>query len=164
MTEFEHAILFFELAQTASANMANYMAIISAFIVVAYVVAHKLDRVLMILAIIIYSLFALGLTNESFQVYSDLSRLGIQMDSKFGSVSDTDLGWLGPVAMGADFFYILPKIIFTMLTLTYLGSIFFFFQRRRVLMPRPAKKTKPQQNKVSVAKTAKPKTAAKTPQ
>jgi len=133
MTEYEHAILFFELAQAASAVMANYMAIVSAFVVVAYVVSHRLDNVLTIIAVFIYSLFALGLTNEIFQIYSDLSRLGIQIEAKFGAIPETDLGWFGPLATGPEFLYVLPKIIFTMLSLTYLGSLFFFFHRRHQL-------------------------------
>lgn len=130
MTEFEHVILFTEFAQAASAVMANYMTLVFAMVVTSYMAAHRLDRFMTVIALLLYSLFALGFCNEIFQIYSDLARLGIQIAAA-GDTPDTSLGWFGPVATSPDFLYVMPKIIGTMIVMAYIGSILFFFRARK---------------------------------
>ncbi|MGJ8563370.1 MAG: hypothetical protein ACSHXY_07440 [Alphaproteobacteria bacterium] len=130
MTEYEHTILFLEFAQAASSVMANYMALVFAMIVTSYMAAHRLDRLMTGIALTIYSLFALGFCNEIFQLYSDLSRLGISI-ADMGNNPSTSLTWFGPIATGPDFLHILPEIIGGMIVLAYFGSILFFFRARK---------------------------------
>jgi len=130
MTEYEHTILFLELAQAASSLMANYMTLVFAMIVTSYMAAHRLDRFMVWAALILYSSFALGFCNEIFQVYSDMSRLGIRI-AELGEKPDTALGWFGPVASSPDFLYVLPKLVGGMIILAYIGSILFFFRARK---------------------------------
>ena len=132
MSEYEHAILFIEFAQAASAAMANYITLVFAMVVASYLAAHRLDRLMSGIAILIYSMFALGFCNEIIQIYSDLSNLGIAMEDKFGGIPETSLGWLGPVRAGADFLHILPTLIGTMVLLAYGASIWFFLRARRL--------------------------------
>ena len=131
MTEYEHAILFVEFAQTASAAMANYITLVFAMIVASHLAARRLDRWLASIAIFIYSIFALGYCNEIIQIYSDLSRLGIQMEDRFGDLPETSLAWIGPVGVGADFMHILPILIAIMTLLAYAASVWFFFRSRK---------------------------------
>lgn len=131
MSEYEHTILFVEFAQACSALMANFMTLVFAMVVTSYIAAHRLDRVMMWLALAIYSMFTLGFINEIFQVYSDLSRLGIEIATKFGDIPEKPLSWFGPVAEGPEFLYILPYLILFMTLLTYVASILFFLRARK---------------------------------
>ena len=131
MTEYEHAILFVEYAQACSAQMANLMTLIFAMVVTSYIAAHRLDRVMMWLALAIYSMFTLGFINEVFQLYSDLSRLGMKIAEEFGPLPRTALSWFGPISDGPDFLYALPYLILFMTLLTYVASILFFLRARK---------------------------------
>lgn len=130
MTEYEYMVLFLEFAQAASSVMANYMTLVFAMLVTSYMAAHRLDRLMMWIALVMYSLFALGFCNEIFQIYSDLSRLGIRI-SEVGNVPTTSLGWFGPLATSPDFLYVMPNIIGSMIVAAYAGSIIFFFRARK---------------------------------
>jgi hypothetical protein len=130
MTEYEHAILFLELIQTGNATMANYMTLVFGMLVTSYLAAHRIDRVMLWIALAIYTMFALGFCNELIQIYSDFSRLGLQM-VELGQDPNTDLGWIGPIAASPDFFHILPTIIRIMTIGAFVGSLVFFFRARR---------------------------------
>jgi hypothetical protein len=130
MTEYEHAILFLELLQVANGTMANYMTLVFGMIVTSYLAAHRIDRLMMWVALAIYAMFALGFCNEIFQVYSDFARLGIQL-SELGKLPDTDLKWFGPVATGPEFLHVLPHIIRVMTLSAFVGSLIFFFRARK---------------------------------
>ncbi|RZV41430.1 MAG: hypothetical protein EX271_08050 [Acidimicrobiales bacterium] len=99
-------------------------------IVTSYMAAHRLDRLMMWIALIIYTFFALGFCNEIFQLYSDLSRLGIQI-AEIGAQPNSALGWFGPVATSPDFLYVLPRLVLFMIVAAYIGSVVFFFRARK---------------------------------
>lgn len=130
MTEYEHVQLFFQIVDVANGTISNYMTLVFGMLVTSYLAAHRLDRLMAGIALAIYSLFALGLCNEVFQVYSDFARLGLQI-SEFGSVPETALGWFGPVALGPDGLTAIPVIILTVTLGAYIGSILFFFRARK---------------------------------
>lgn len=123
-------VRFLEFAQAASAMMANYMTLVFAMLVTSYLAAYRLDRLMMWIALIIYSLFSLGFSNEIYQLYLDMSRLGFR-NSEFSEVPTTALGWLGPIASSPDFFHVMPHIIGSMIVAAYIGSIVFFFRARK---------------------------------
>jgi len=119
MSDYELASLFFIIMEAAQSTFANFLAIISGMIAVSYFFAHKLDRTLSALLLVIFSLFALGFINEIFAAYSDFARLGAQIDAQ-GQLPDTGLGWMGPVTW----------IILVMTISSYLATIWFFFHAR----------------------------------
>lgn len=130
MTEYEHVQLFFQIVDVAGGTTSNYMTLIFGMLVSSYLAAHRLDRLMAAIALIIYSLFSFGLCNEIFQVYSDFARLGLRI-SEFGTVPETSLGWFGPVAFGADGLRMIPYIMLVVTIGTYIGSIWFFFRARK---------------------------------
>ncbi|HBN93216.1 MAG TPA: hypothetical protein DD397_11680, partial [Hyphomonas sp.] len=77
MTNYELTYLFYEAIQVGNGTMANYMTLVFGMLVTSYLAAHRLDRVMMWIALVIYSMFALGFCNEIFQSYSDFARLGL---------------------------------------------------------------------------------------
>jgi len=129
MTDYELASLFFTIMDAAQATFANFLAIISGMIAVSYFFAHKLDRTLSTLLLVIFSLFSLGFINELFAAYSDFARLGAEISAQ-GQLPDTSLGWMGPVMGEPEGLSAVPWIILTMTGASYLATIWFFFHAR----------------------------------
>lgn len=130
MSEYEQTSLFFQIVGVGNGTMANYMTLLFGWLVTSYLAAHRLDRVMMWIAVTLYSMFALGFCNEIYQVYSDFARLGLQL-ADIGQSPNSDLGWFGPVATSPDALNLIPEFIRGMTLLAYVGSIVFFFRARR---------------------------------
>lgn len=130
MSAFEQTYLFFEIISVGNATMANYMTLVFGMLVTSYLAAHRLDRVMMWIALVIYSMFALGFINEIFQAYSDFARLGLALAEK-GQLPNADLAWFGPVAVGEGAMHVIPTIVLIMTLSAYIGSIAFFFRARK---------------------------------
>ncbi|KAA9134149.1 hypothetical protein F3N42_00985 [Marinihelvus fidelis] len=130
MSEFEQVSLFFQIVSVGNGTMANYMTLVFGMLVTSYLAAHRIDRVMMWIALVIYSMFALGFCNEIYQVYSDFSRLGIVLAER-GQLPQSGLGWFGPVATSADALPVIPWMVLAMTLLAYVGSVAFFFRARR---------------------------------
>ena len=130
MTNYELTYLFYEAIQVGNGTMANYMTLVFGMLVTSYLAAHRLDRVMMWIALVIYSMFALGFCNEIFQSYSDFARLGLLLAER-GQLPDSDLGWFGAVAVGEEPFHVIPKLVALMTLAAYAGSIAFFFRARK---------------------------------
>lgn len=130
MSEYELSNLFFQALGVANATMANYMTLVFGMLVSSYLAAHRLDRIMMWIALLLYSLFALGFCNEIFQIYTDFSRLGLLLAER-AEVPTADLGWLGPVTSKEGGFEVVPQIIRVITLGTYIGSMLFFFRARK---------------------------------
>ena len=131
MTEFELATLFFQIADTAHAAIANFLTIVFAMIVVSYLVAHRLDRIATGLLLSAYSLFSFGLAFEIFNLYRDFIRLGWEL-AKYQDAHPTAFAWLG---MASDLKegpnWVIPTVIAAVCIIAYLGSMMFFLRMRR---------------------------------
>jgi len=129
MTDYEYASLFFAILDAAQATFANYLAIVSGMIAVSYFFAHKLDRTLSALLLLIYSLFALGFINELFSAYSDFARLGAVLAER-GALPGSGLGWMGPVIAGPGGLAAIPFVILAMTLASYVATLWFFFHAK----------------------------------
>jgi len=130
MTEYEQVSLFFEMVNVANGTITNYMTLLFGMLVTSYLAAHRLDRVMMTLALLIYSMFSLGFCNEIFQLYSDFSRLGLKL-AALGAMPDSGLGWFGPVATSPEPLKVIPYVVITMMLGAYFASMAFFFRARK---------------------------------
>lgn len=130
MTNYELTYLFYEAVQTANGTITNYMTLVFGMLVTSYLAAHRLDKVMMTLALVIYSMFSLGFINEIFSAASDFARLGLFLAER-GQDPSADLGWFGPVVDGAGGMHVIPWAILTMIVAAYLGSMAFFFRARK---------------------------------
>jgi len=130
MTNYELTYLFYEAVQTGDGTMTNYMTLVFGMLVTSYLAAHRIDRVMMWIALFIYSMFALGFCNGIFQAYSDFSRIGLTLAER-GKLPESDLGWFGPVVNGAGSVKFVPSTVGVMVIGAYAGSIAFFFQARK---------------------------------
>tara|TARA_R110002072_G_scaffold150048_2_gene298123 strand:+ start:43 stop:447 length:405 start_codon:yes stop_codon:yes gene_type:complete len=131
MSDYEYASLFFTIMEAAQATFANFLAIVSGMIAVSYFFAHKLDRTLSSLLLLIFSLFALGFINELFAAYSDFARLAAVIGER-GGMAESALGWMGPVVNGAGGIAAVPWIILSMTLASYVATIWFFFHARKM--------------------------------
>jgi len=131
MSEYEMATLFYQVVEAAHAALANYLTVVFAVLVVSYFVANKLNRVAWICLLGVYSIFAIGMTNEIVSLYSDMVRLGWQMASQMDA-EKTALSWHG-MASGIEDGprWAIPIVVAAMCGLAYVGSIIFFFQIRK---------------------------------
>lgn len=130
MTDYELSNLLFQSLSVANATMANYMTLVFGMLVSSYLAAHRLDRIMMWIALVLYSVFALGFCNEIFQVYSDFSRIGLQLSER-SALPDTSLLWFSAVGNSGDGLAAIPHIVRIMTVGTYIGSILFFFRARK---------------------------------
>ena len=130
MTDYELTYLFFEIVQTSNGTITNFMTLVFGMLVTSYLAAHRLDRVMMWLALVIYSLFALGFINEIYQASSDFARIA-QVIAARGELPGSDLGWFGPVVNGPASMNVIPNLILVMFLSAYAGSIAFFFRARK---------------------------------
>ena len=125
------ANLFYQLVEAAHAALANYLTVVFVVLVVSYFVAHKIDRAAWIFLLGVYSLFAIGVTNEIFSLYSDMVRLGWQMANQFDA-ENTALSWHGMASSTAGGpRWSIPITVASMCGLAYVGSLFLFFQIRK---------------------------------
>ncbi|MGI9201206.1 MAG: hypothetical protein ACR2QL_09115 [Woeseiaceae bacterium] len=131
MTEYEYATLFFQVAETAHAAIANFLTIVFAMIVVSYLAADKIDRYATGLLLSAYTLFSLGLAFEIFNIYRDLSNLGWEL-AKYQDANPMAYTWLG---MASDLENgpnaVIPTVISTVCIIAYLGSMMFFVRMRK---------------------------------
>ena len=133
MTEFEQITLFFQIVSVANGTISNYMTLLFGMLVTSYLAAHRLDRVMATIALVVYSMFSLGFCNEIFQVYSDFSRLGLQL-AELGRLPDSSLGWFAPVFSSPGPLKAIPYIVGSMMLGAYLASLVFFFRARKANM------------------------------
>lgn len=130
MTEYEQVSLFFAILEVANTSLTIYMTLLFGMVVASYMAAHRLDRVMMVLALIIYSIFCLGLCNQIFHVFSDFSRLGLHIAAQ-GVGPNTDLGWFGPVINNPESLRHIPAFGLLMIFSAYVGSVLFFLRARK---------------------------------
>ncbi len=98
MSDYELASLFFTIMEAAQATFANFLAIISGMIAVSYFFAHKLDRTLSALLLVIFSLFSLGFINEIFAAYSDLPDWALRSAHRASCPRPVWAGWARSLA------------------------------------------------------------------
>jgi hypothetical protein len=131
MSDYQMAALFFQIAEAAQAGFANFMALITAMVVVSWFVGSRLSRGMAIAVLVIYTVACFGFGNEIFSLYGDLARLGSALHAR-GAEGAIDLGWLGPVRAGsADAMAFIPYTVLAMMLAAYIATFWFFLHARR---------------------------------
>lgn len=124
MTELELYMAFVQVASYSDAHIQNFTALLFAFLIAAYLVSHKLDRVMVGIVLSLYSAMALRYTFVYFNASDDVVAMAAQL-RKLAAMPDSNIAWLeiGPVHI---FYTAVAGIMF----LCYLASIAFFFRTR----------------------------------
>lgn len=126
MSDFEKALLFSEFLNTANFVFSNYMAMIFAMLTASYFLAHKMNRWIVVLFLVLYSIAALMTGSGVIFAFSDFASLGTHIHAT-SQGAESDLSWLGPTGPGGATMLHLPMMISIMVVIAYLGSLGFFF-------------------------------------
>ena len=130
MTEYEMASLANELLTTATNLTSAYFSISSAFIVGAYVGAHRLNRTMVAIVVGLFLLWSLSLISQAGAVTRNY--YGLLAQIRESAKSSGAFAWYHPQLMPSEYLEFRPGAIFISLLVVMLASIFFFFYCRRV--------------------------------
>jgi hypothetical protein len=137
MTDYEIVSLFHEVITGVNASLTNYLTVLLAMLVASHLAAHRLDRGAATVALLIYSVFSLGMINEIHAGYRDFAAIGMEM-ARVGGLPGSTIGWHPTVANGGAGLTAIPKVILGILLGSYVASMWFFFHARRTHAVEPA--------------------------
>jgi hypothetical protein len=131
MTDFELAMLFKEYLSLLQSQYINLVSVIFAFLVAGYLVASKLQSMMVVVVITLFSAFVLDAILALNFLAADTLRLQELMAARIEAGSTELLfhsGARGDTA-SADFFFAASRAV--AVAGGYIGSIVFFFYQRR---------------------------------
>ena len=132
MSDYEMVDIFLQYSNNLQTHFMNYVAVLFAFLIAAYLIAHKLESSM---AFIIIGLFTLVAMIQGVNISGaghDFASLGMEVAAR-ASQDSTNLDrhgtqtWLGHIG--------LPFVRFStamVVIVSYLGGLIFFFHQRHV--------------------------------
>ena len=126
MTDYEILSLFGEFATNTQDTFINYVSILSAFIIASYLVANKLTNRMAVVLIGLFSMVAIQQGTALLLHWND--QLGLLAEIR----GRDELGWHGANRAPAWFGLVFYATYFVTVFGGYIGSLIFFFERRRV--------------------------------
>ena len=125
MPEYDSVALFLDFANTSQQLVLAYVSVISAFLVMSYFAAQKLDFWLMIIVLILFTAICLLLFVQMTLIRTDLTTLYQTIQSQKASVG---LEWFGT----SDVWVVrLLNFLHQFVTIGgYIGCLCFFFRQR----------------------------------
>ncbi|WP_291841749.1 hypothetical protein [Maricaulis sp.] len=135
MSDFELALLFSEYLNTANFIFSNFMALVFAMLTASFFLAHRMERWVAVLFLVLYSIGAVMTGAGVLFAFTDFAALGVHIHQT--ASQSADLAWLGPAGPGGAGMGLMPVMISTLLVMTYFGSLGFFLVVRRRRMDRP---------------------------
>ena len=130
MTEFEMASLANELLTTATTLTTTYFSIASAFIVGAYVAAHRLSRTMVAIVVGLFLVWSFSLISQASFVTRNYYNLLDQI--RASAKSGATFAWYTPQALPDAYLDLRPTLIFVAMNIVAVAAIYFFFHCRRV--------------------------------
>ncbi|MGH8597426.1 MAG: hypothetical protein ACREXT_12280 [Gammaproteobacteria bacterium] len=129
MTEFETAYLANELLNTATNLTTTYFSIASAFIVGAYVAAHRLSRTMVVIVVGLFVLWSFSLISQAGFVTSNYYRLVVRIRA---TTSEEMFAWYAPQVAPSWYVDSRPLTIWLSLIVVSIAAVVFFFHCRRI--------------------------------
>jgi hypothetical protein len=131
MTEYEMASLANELNGSISTSAGNAFSTVTAFLVVGYLAAHKLNRFMVLTAITVYTVWLSGAVLGIVRAQINLAGLIQQMHLM--AEQGKGLQWhLASRVLPEWYLSSQLGFILVVFTAIYIASVIFFFQSRRV--------------------------------
>ena len=130
MTEYEMASLANDMLSTSNTILTTCFTVISAFVVVSYLVAHRLSRTMTVIVIALHIVWSLSLwAQASFALRSYYKLL-----RKMRNTAEPNgiFDWISPELAPSWLTDARPEMIGISLLLAVLASVYFFFHCRRV--------------------------------
>ena len=125
MTEYELVDTFYSIGAFSDQLMASFITLLFAFLVASYLVSAKLDRLMTVVVIALYSFMALRYALLYYNVTGDLATLAETL-MQLRSGSSSSLAWLD---VQGGIRWVNAGTTVAML-LSYAASIIFFFYTR----------------------------------
>ena len=134
MTDYELLTIFIEFVNTTWLIFATYVSIVFAFIVASHLVASQLTSRVVSLVITLYTLVAVwsvwGISMNAISISATAGEMKRRLLEE-----NSSLGWLSLTGMPDIMRSIIPVLITLLALVVYVGSIVFFFSRRRADRP-----------------------------
>ena len=130
MTDFEIAELFTEYFALMQTQIINYASVLFAFLLAGYLIASKLQRIMALVIVVIFSAFAIDALLTTWFLAIDVVELQLLMRERVANGSQ-ELAF--HAAAREDFtmnLYLVTAIRVFTGVLAYLGAIWFFFYQR----------------------------------
>jgi hypothetical protein len=122
VTEFEYLSLMNEYIDTSFSVVSVLLSLISAFLLVSYLAAKKFNNIISGLLLVMYTMAYVWIGSASWNGNFQILSFAEKMKS-----TDIDFAWTRFMNLEAPVF-----IASSLLVLSYLGSILFFFYARRL--------------------------------
>ena len=131
MTDHELLSLGIDMLANLQSLFTNYMTLLFAFIVTSFLVAHKLDRAMAVVVIVLFTALASSQLMEMLLVNMDVDALSEQLRARVAAGSEAT-AWHGltHARWQGDFITIMQL---TSAVGGYFAALFFFFHQRRRL-------------------------------
>ncbi len=130
MTEFELVYLFNETVNSLQTSFMNYVAVLFAFLIGAYLVADKLETRIVVVVIALFTVVTLQQATPIFGHGYDVAAIATQVAMDASDASSAIRWHSAAQPWGTG---IIPTFRFgtmVILVLSYIGAIIFFFQQR----------------------------------
>ena len=130
MTEYEMAYLFTEMQMTIIAQLSLYVSVMSGFLIMSFLAAHRLSRTMLVLAISLFSWLWYVLLMLSYREMA--SFIGLMGEMRKFKDAGRGLNWHSAVQMPAILLAVVPTSWIAFQLSFYLAAVGFFFHCRRM--------------------------------
>ena len=130
MTDYELVTLFAEYNGSLQTSLMNYVAVLFAFLIAAYLIAGKLESRMAFIIVTLFTLVALPQLSNVFGYGHDVAAIAGQISAR-AAENTSSLGWhatskpWGPFAVSVAR-YSTAVVLFV----SYIGGLVFFFHQR----------------------------------
>ncbi len=133
MSDYELVYFFMENINALQATFMNYVAVLFAFLIAAYLVAAKLESRMVFVIVGLFTLVALPQTFNIAGHGHDVAALASQIAAR-AAEDPSALGWHGTATpvLGIVGIPILRFSVVIVVLLSYIGGLIFFFHQRHV--------------------------------
>ena len=129
MTDYELVNLLLTQVQTMFEVLATYITVVSGFLVVGYLVAHKLHRSMVAVLVVLFSMASLACGLNARAMLGGASNTMAHVGEALAAGTSHVGWWFGGAPSPA--YSIVPLIIQSIFVVAYIGALLFFFLQRR---------------------------------
>ena len=131
MSDYELIDLFTQVVDSLQVTVMNFVAMLFAFLIAAYLIADKLETRIVFIVVALFTLITLNLSINAFGFGTDLVGLARQVAER-AAQDPSGLGWHGTATLSQALLAFLQFSPGAIVILSYLGGLIFFFHQRHV--------------------------------
>ena len=132
MTDYELVYFFYDVTDGLQTTFMNFVAVLFAFLIAAYLIADKLDAKIVFVVITLFTLVTMQQVFYAVGFGHDVSALAGQIAARAAEDS-SNLGWHGAAThFVGGLIPIFRASVAVVLILSYIGALVFFFHQRHL--------------------------------